>query len=81
MVEWTPLEDGWTKINFNGASKGNLRPSSVGCVAMNSIRVKIGEGWQRLPDGPNNEFEAKAVVLVVLLARRIGVTKLHPEVI
>lgn len=75
-VKWTPSKDGCTKINFDSASKGNLGPSSV---AKNSLGVIIGEGWQRLPNGPNNEAKAKAAILVVLLARRIGVTKLHLE--
>lgn len=32
-----------------------------------------------MPNGPNNEAEAKVVVLAILIAHRLGVTKLHLE--
>lgn len=35
-VKWIQPEDGWTKINFDGASKGNTGPSGIGCVARDS---------------------------------------------
>lgn len=31
-IKWTTPNPGWFKINFDGASSGNLGPSGIGCV-------------------------------------------------
>ncbi|XP_059075024.1 uncharacterized protein LOC131875037 [Cryptomeria japonica] len=57
-VKWEPPSKEWIKINFDGASKGNLRTSRVGVVTRNDKGVILFKGARRLQDGTNNEAEA-----------------------
>lgn len=74
---WNTPEKGWIKINFDGASRGNPGVSGAGCIARNDEAIVLARGAQRLLDGLNNEAEARAALLAILLADKLSVTRLH----
>ncbi|XP_059071301.1 uncharacterized protein LOC131865388 [Cryptomeria japonica] len=78
-LEWTPPEKGWTKINFDRASRGNLGPSGVGVIARDDRGNILAIAAKRLLDGSNNVTECQAALDVILMARKLGVKKLHLE--
>ncbi|XP_057863193.2 uncharacterized protein LOC131071394 [Cryptomeria japonica] len=65
---WLKPKQGWIKINFDGASRGNLGKSRVGCVARDEEGEVLSKGVQRLQDGTKNEAEAEFSLLVVELS-------------
>ncbi|XP_059070478.1 uncharacterized protein LOC131860125 [Cryptomeria japonica] len=69
----------WIKINFDGASKGNLGTSGAGVVARDDSRFIIFKGAQRLPNGTNNEVEVQVAFLETELALNMKVQWLHLE--
>ncbi|XP_059068927.1 uncharacterized protein LOC131859330 [Cryptomeria japonica] len=72
-------EQGWVKINFDGASRGNLGISGVGCVACDVEGKILMKGAQRLQDGTNNEAHAQEALLAIELGCNLKVSKLHLE--
>lgn len=78
-TEWTRLKEGWIKVNFDGAPKGNPGPSRVGVVAHDWKGKIVALGAQRLKDRTNNEAKAQAAYLVVDLANKLSISNLHLE--
>lgn len=77
-VKWIPLDKGWTKINFDGAIKGNL--GMVGCGY--AIRDHEGEVLilgKGLGRSTNNEAELHVVLSGVQKRVKIKVQRLHLE--
>lgn len=78
-VKWEPPSKQWIKINFDGASKGNLGTSSAGVVARDDNRFILFKRAQRLQDGTNNEAEVQVAFLATELALNLKVQWLHLE--
>ncbi|XP_059070572.1 uncharacterized protein LOC131860208 [Cryptomeria japonica] len=79
IPKWTPPEKGWTKINFDGASRGNPGTSSVGVIACDDRGNILAIAAKRLVDGSNNVAKCQAALEAILMARKLGVKKLHLE--
>lgn len=79
IPDWTLPEKGWIKINFDGASRGNLGVSGIGVIARDDWGNTLAIGAQRLVDGSNNVAECQATLEAILMAGKLGVKKLHLE--
>ncbi|XP_059067838.1 uncharacterized protein LOC131858570 [Cryptomeria japonica] len=77
--EWVPLDKGWIKVNFDGASRGNLGISRVGVIARDEYGSILAFGAKRLVDGTNNEAECQAAIEAILLEKKLDAKKLHLE--
>ncbi|XP_057829975.2 homeobox protein HAT3.1-like [Cryptomeria japonica] len=77
--EWGPLDKDWTKVNFDGASRGNPEVSGAGFIARDDCGNILAIGAKRLVDGSNNDAECQAALEAILMAKKLGVKKLHPE--
>ena len=78
-ARWLLPPDGWSKANFDGASKGNPGPSGCGGVIRNSFGEGIATFASPLGTQTNHLAEARAAIRVVKLAFDAGVTKLWLE--
>lgn len=58
---WEVPEDGWIKLNFDGAAKGNPRETIYGCIARDGSRKVIFSIADYLDISTNNEVEAMAL--------------------
>lgn len=76
---WSPPEWDWINVNFGGAARGNPGISGFGCVPRNHGGVVLARCNQGLGVSTNNESEASIALLVILLAKRVGVVNLHLE--
>ncbi|XP_057872372.2 uncharacterized protein LOC131078634 [Cryptomeria japonica] len=76
---WTPPDRGWTKINFDVASRGNPGISGAGVIARDEKGSILALGAKRLVDGTNNEAECQAAIEAILLAKKMEVKKIHLE--
>lgn len=61
------------KINFDGASKGNPGPSSVGCVSWDVDGNILALKRKNVGIGTNNDVEARATLMAVSLAEKLKV--------
>lgn len=77
--EWGPPDKDWTKVNFDGASRGNLGVFGAGFIARDNCGNILAIGAKRLVDGSNNDVECQAALEAILMAKKLGVKKLHPE--
>ena len=78
-ASWLLPPDGWSKANFDGASKGNPGPSGCGGVIRNSFGEGIAAFASPLGFQTNHLAEARAASRVVKLAFEAGITKLWLE--
>jgi hypothetical protein len=78
-VKWEALVEGWIKINFDEASKGNPRKSGAGCIIKDHLGETMAFGAVRLPNGTNNEAEFQATLLALKCAKRYGGDKIILE--
>ncbi|XP_059076560.1 uncharacterized protein LOC131875874 [Cryptomeria japonica] len=76
---WSKPEQGWIKINFDGASRGNPGIFGVGCVAHNKNEVILFKGAKRLQDETNNDAEVQATLLAIELVVNMKALKVHLE--
>lgn len=76
---WSTSEQGCIKINFDGASRGNLSILGVGCVARDEEGIILFKGARMLHDETNNKVEVQVALLVVELAANMNVPKVHLE--
>ncbi|XP_059068967.1 uncharacterized protein LOC131859350 [Cryptomeria japonica] len=67
------------KVNFDGASQGNLGPSGVGFIVEDWNGHVMFFGAKKLDSGTNNIAEVFAALMVVKFSRQAGVSKLHLE--
>ncbi|XP_059073501.1 uncharacterized protein LOC131874236 [Cryptomeria japonica] len=79
IPEWTPPDKGWIKINFDGSSRGNPEICGVGVITRDDWGNTLAIGAKRLLDGSNNVAKCQAVLEVILMAKKLGVKKLHLE--
>lgn len=64
------IGEGWIKVNFDGAFKGNLRIIGTGCVIKDAKDNILILGAKHLPDGTNDAAKCMAVIFALLLARK-----------
>ncbi|XP_057872314.1 uncharacterized protein LOC131078589 [Cryptomeria japonica] len=76
MVWERPLE-GWWKVNFDGAFKGNSGPSGAGVIVRDWKGDIVALGAQKLDEGTNNIAEASVGLLAVRLSKKLGDNKIH----
>lgn len=67
------------KLNFDGASKGNLGRSGIGAVLRDSASKVLKVIFSRILDGSNNVAEATTLMEGVKLALSMGISRLHIE--
>ncbi|XP_059073257.1 uncharacterized protein LOC131874056 [Cryptomeria japonica] len=76
---WKQPSEGWWKINLDGASKGNPRPSGVRFIVRDWKGDVVALDAQKLNPGTNNIVEASVALIAIRFCRKIGVIKLHLE--
>ncbi|GLJ41991.1 hypothetical protein SUGI_0869300 [Cryptomeria japonica] len=78
-IRWKTPPRSWTKLNFDGASKGNLRESGIGAI----IQDEQGNILQGLFGGigvaTNNEAEIRALEAGLRLCVRQGISRIIIE--
>lgn len=57
--KWLPPKAGWVKLNFDGASRGNLRDTGLGCCLHNSKGEELVHMAIPMGKSTNNEAELK----------------------
>lgn len=78
-VKWESPEEGWSKINFDGASTGNPGQSSIGCIVRDAQGICIKEIIEDIGLAMNNEAEFRAALHGLLLGVELGIKKIHLE--
>ncbi|XP_057850625.2 uncharacterized protein LOC131061136 [Cryptomeria japonica] len=78
-VKWEPLEEGCSKINFDGPSAGNPGRSGIGCIVRDAQEICIKEIAEDIGLAMNNEVEFKAALRGLLLGVELGIKKIHLE--
>ncbi|XP_059070742.1 uncharacterized protein LOC131860361 [Cryptomeria japonica] len=61
-VKWDTLELGWSKVNFDGASAGNLGQSGIGCILRDFDGICIKEISEKIGVATNNEVEFRVAL-------------------
>ncbi|GLJ45907.1 hypothetical protein SUGI_0966430 [Cryptomeria japonica] len=61
MVKWLAPKKNWTKLNFDGASRGNLGKAGYGVVIRDENGSFIQVVYGRIEDTTNNEAEIRAL--------------------
>lgn len=72
-LSWNPLEIKWVKLNFDGASKGNLSPSGIRVLAILEDGSLLVISTEIIVNGMNHHVECLAIVEVVMLGIKLGV--------
>ncbi|XP_057833769.2 uncharacterized protein LOC131044456 [Cryptomeria japonica] len=78
-VKWEPPEQGWYKINFDGASAGNPSPSGIGCIVRDSKGKCLKEIAENIGVETNNEVEFRAAYQSLQLGTDLGWRNIHLE--
>lgn len=71
--------EGWWKINFDEASKGNLRPLGEGFIVRDWKGDVLALGAKRLDDGINNVAKALVALMAIRFGKILGASKIHLE--
>ncbi|XP_057860245.1 uncharacterized protein LOC131068972 [Cryptomeria japonica] len=69
----------WFKLNFDGASRGNLGPSGIGCVIRDHEGLFIGKVALPIPPDTNNIAEFKAIMIGLTECSRRSVKNIEIE--
>lgn len=75
--ECAPPPQGWFKLNFDGASQGNLGIVGIGCVIHSEEREEVVAIAKPIGSTTNNVAEATVVVEGLLLCHEIGIQNLE----
>ncbi|XP_057843268.2 uncharacterized protein LOC131052704 [Cryptomeria japonica] len=78
-VKWDAPEDGWSKVNFDGASTGNPVQSGIRCILRDSNGLYIKEISEKIGVATNNEAEFRASLRGLQLGKELGVQRIHLE--
>ena len=78
-VLWHSPSKGFWKLNFDGASRGNLRLSGLGACIRDSHGLVVAIATSPLPNGTNNMVEAQALLASLILAKRGNFCSLYFE--
>ena len=76
---WRPPAYDFWKLNFDGASKGNLGPSGFGACIRNHIGQVVAILVSPLPIDTNNITEAHALLARLILAKQGCFQRIHIE--
>lgn len=79
QIEWEKPQEGWVKVNFDGAAQGNSGVSGIGVVFRDSDGKFLLIGTKKLPIGTNNIAECQAALTAIQLASKEGFKKIHIE--
>ncbi|GLJ21317.1 hypothetical protein SUGI_0391820 [Cryptomeria japonica] len=60
-VRWRPLKEGWVKLNFDGAMRGNLRESGYGCLIRDDRGHCLWAMCGYLGSSTNNHIEMEVM--------------------
>ena len=69
QIGWRPPDEGYWKLNFDGASRGNPGPSGFGGCIKNLDRVVVAIIVSPLPINTNNMAEAQVLLAGLILAK------------
>jgi ribonuclease HI len=58
---WTPPPLGWTKLNFDGASRGNPGPAGIGCIIHDDSGKWLAKRANYIGPSTNNLTELEAL--------------------
>ncbi|GLJ30260.1 hypothetical protein SUGI_0598570 [Cryptomeria japonica] len=78
-IKWKPLDLGHYKLNFDGASNGNLGISGIGFIIRNHLGVVLQCGMARIANGSNNVADAQALLFRIRLDITSIVKKIRIE--
>ena len=76
---WRPPDEGYWKLNFDGASRGNPGPSGFGACIRNLDGNVVAITISPLPINTNNMAEAQALLAGLTLAKQGNFQLLHIE--
>ncbi|XP_057813813.2 uncharacterized protein LOC131027734 [Cryptomeria japonica] len=76
---WKPPKNGWFKINFDGASRGNLGQDGIGCSLHNSDETVVARRAKPIGMETNNRAKSMALVEGLEMCMASGVEKLVVE--
>ena len=73
---WIPPPIGWTKLNFDGASRGNLGTIGIGCIINNDSGNWIAKRAKSIRSTTNNLAELKALQEGIQICLNLSISKL-----
>ncbi|XP_057865263.2 uncharacterized protein LOC131072959 [Cryptomeria japonica] len=76
---WKPPKNGWFKLNFDGASKGNPGQAGIGCCLHNLDGTEVALRAKLVGIETNNRAEFMALVEGIKMCMASGVDKLVVE--
>lgn len=76
-IKWNLPHFDFLKLNFDGASRGNLGALGVGIYIQDSLGTIIEAISFQLPIGMNNIVEAQAILLGLEINLKLGIAKIH----
>ncbi|XP_059065181.1 uncharacterized protein LOC131857107 [Cryptomeria japonica] len=76
---WQPPKNGWFKLNFDGASRGNPRQDGIGCCLSNSNRIEVAQREKPVGIESNNKEKFMALVEGIEMCNASVVEKLVVE--
>ncbi|XP_059068340.1 uncharacterized protein LOC131858884 [Cryptomeria japonica] len=71
--------EGWWKINFDAASKGNLGLFGTCFIVRDWKGDVVALGVKKLDDGTNNVAEALVALTTIRFGKSLGAMKIHLE--
>ncbi|XP_059067587.1 uncharacterized protein LOC131858375 [Cryptomeria japonica] len=78
-AKWSPPKQGWLKLNFDGASKGNPGASGIENVIRDHKGTIVGKMAMPMPPDANNIAEFKALHLGLIDYHKHGIKNLIVE--
>ena len=69
-MHWRSPSEGFWKLNFDGASKGNPRMSSLEACIQDSQGTIVAITTSPLPTSTNNMAEVQALLVGLILAKK-----------
>lgn len=78
-VKWSPPQDSYIKLNFDGSSKGNLGKSGISFSLHDYLGTIINFEAFPIAPGTNNLVEAYAMLQGISATKRLCVHHIHVE--
>ena len=76
---WIPPSSGWTKLNFDGASRGNPGTARIGCIINNDSENWITKRAKSIGSTTNNLVELEALQEGLQICLNLNISKLIIE--
>lgn len=77
--KWEPAPNGWAKINFDGASRGNPGKSGIGCIIKKDTGKWIVKRASYIKNMMNNLVELRALQEGFRLSIKLGIKRIIIE--